>query len=438
MVKLKYMHSEEMSLIVESPTAFAQKAGKALSLVSSAGHKKRLGQFLTPSIVANFMASLASPPLSSRVRIVDPGAGAGILGIALAEKLAESGELIRSIEIDAFENDHRFLPVLKDSLSNLSSWLERKGITLISRIHSSDFVLSNACALGDQLKFGPDTIQAGSIDFVISNPPYTKIRKDDRRARAMSSVVHGQPNIYALFMAVSAALLREGGELVFVTPRSYAAGPYFRQFRQEFFGLMRPKHIHLFDSRRETFDNVLQESMILDAIRQQDWQNAESKKSVTITSSNGASDICLDTGRKIELSQVMDWKSHDKILKIPLSGSEDEITSIIHSWPGSFAKNFLQISTGPVVSFRAERFLSADEKDGQRYAPLLWLQHVLPMTVRWPSLRKNKEEYIIIEAESRRLLLPNENYVLIRRFSAKEEARRLVAAPFLADSSPYP
>src|ERR1035437_4614730 len=147
------MQSKGTSLIVESPTAFAQRAGKALSQGSSTGHKKRLGQFLTPSIVANFMASLTSIPLSSCVRIVDPGAGAGILGIALAERLAESGENLQYIEIDAFENDHRFLPVLKDSLSNLSLWLEQKGITLISRIHSSDFVLSNACALGDQLKF---------------------------------------------------------------------------------------------------------------------------------------------------------------------------------------------------------------------------------------------------------------------------------------------
>ncbi|WP_439116320.1 hypothetical protein [Paludifilum halophilum] len=34
---------------------------------------------------------------------------------------------------------------------------------------------------------------------------------------------------------MSAFLLRAGGQLVYITPRSYTAGPYFRLFRERFF-----------------------------------------------------------------------------------------------------------------------------------------------------------------------------------------------------------
>ena len=64
------------------------------------------------------------------------------------------------------------------------------------------------------------------------------------------------------------------------------------------------------------------------------------------------------------------------------------------------------------------------------HVPLLWMNHVRAMQVSWP-LNRHKPEYIErYGAEA--LLVPNRNYVLIRRFSAKEEARRLTAAPYIA------
>jgi len=52
------------------------------------------------------------------------------------------------------------------------------------------------------------------------------------------------------------------------------------------------------------------------------------------------------------------------------------------------------------------------------------------MQATWP-LNRRKPEYILC-AGAEKLLVPNENYVLLRRFSAKEEARRLTAAPWIA------
>ena len=113
-------------------------------------------------------------------------------------------------------------------------------------------------------------------------------------------VVHGQPNIYALFMAATAALLRKGGEFLFITPRSFASGPYFRLFREKFFANIRPVGVHVFGSRREAFgrDEVLQESIGLrrPAFGQAPFLHALSKE--------GHQWVCMLAGLRAVLNRV--------------------------------------------------------------------------------------------------------------------------------------
>jgi len=103
----------------------------------------------------------------------------------------------------------------------------------------------------------------------------------------------------------------------------------------------------------------------------------------------------------------------------------------IRRWPNTLASLGLEVSTGPVVPFRTKQFLTKNQADTS--VPLLWLQHVRASEVSWPlgdAFRKH--EHILAEAGPK-LLVPNANYVLLRRFSAKEEARRLTAAALLGD-----
>jgi adenine-specific DNA-methyltransferase len=61
------------------------------------------------------------------------------------------------------------------------------------------------------------------------------------------------------------------------------------------------------------------------------------------------------------------------------------------------------------------------------------------MRVEWPTKARGKRQYIVTNAASTPLLVADRNYVLLRRFSAKEQARRLTAAPLLAGrlNSPF-
>ena len=275
-------------------------------------------------------------------------------------------------------------------------------------------------------------------DICISNPPYFKLPKKDPRSVAASEVVRGQPNIYFLFMAVAASVLKNNGEMVFITPRSFTSGSYFRLFREKLFGLVKPEFIHLFHSRKDAFkkDKVLQENIIFKAKRETDWQSHIKEDDIVISSSNGAADINYSLKRRIPLAKVIDLKSKNKILKIP-EGDWDKISEKLNLWNDSLNGYELRISTGPVVAFRAKRFIPEKQSKGKNYIPLLWLHNIKVMEIAWPLNKTRKPQYIEQSLESCTLLIPNGNYVLLRRFSAKEETRRLVAAPYIGECYPY-
>ncbi|MEX1095899.1 MAG: Eco57I restriction-modification methylase domain-containing protein [Planctomycetales bacterium] len=417
----------------ERPTVFADRIGRAYSIATSAAHKKCFGQYLTPVPVADFMASLLDCD-RDEIRILDPGAGSGVLACAAAEAIARRDRPPRRVLIDAYESDRELLPVLDRSLRYLRARLRRFDIALKYRTIGEDFVLEHAAELRRSESLYRNGSGHAEYDVVIGNPPYFKLPKSDPRARAADDVVHGQPNIYALFMAISAALVAPGGEMVFITPRSFTSGPYFRRFRERFFTRVQPEALHVFDSRRDAFsrDGVLQENMILKGRVREHRAKLDPDSPVRISVSRGSGDIDGNGVRILPLSALLDMQSKEKMLRIPSSGDDEGIISRIDSWTGSLSAYGMQISTGPVVPFRAVDLLTMKGDIAEGRAPLLWLQNVHAMRVEWPTSARRKPQYISTNSrESLPLLVRDRNYVLLRRFSAKEERRRLTAAPLL-------
>ena len=407
----------------------ADAAGRAYAAETPRAHQKAFGQYLTPPPIAGYMARRAELPLQSQstVRILDPAAGSGTLAIAACEALANLAAPPKTVQLVAYELDRELAQVLRSVLRKAKRRLAPR-IQLNWTVVEKDFVLQNASVLTEDLF----EEERGGFDLVIANPPYFKVAKSDPRAVACAALVHGQPNIYAFFMGISARLLRPGGQFCFITPRSWASGPYFEHFRREFFRIIRPTAIHLFDSRTASFsrDEVLQEIMITWGIRDDNWLARGSPERIEMTTSEGAHDLEDAKRRTLHLDDLLDPRDKHVILKLPASEADDEVVELVHSWKGSLAAHGLKISTGPVVHFRALEHLLPEAAPSA--VPLLWLSHVRAMQVRWPLGLAKKCEYIRESKESAYILVPNMNYVLLRRFSAKEEARRLVAAPYFA------
>lgn len=412
----------------ELPSRFADRVGREYASAAGAGHKKDNGQFFTPVEIADFMAASCTFK-GKTLRLLDPGCGTAVLSCALIEKLVEQNPGLSGIELTAYETDPQLVQLTRHCLEYLSGWLKEKKVQFSYHLHQDDFILHNAESLKDSDLFSRPV---DLFDVVISNPPYFKLSIEDKRAIAGKVVVNGHPNIYAIFMALGARLLKEGGELIFITPRSYASGGYFKAFREFFFPLIEVDHIHLFVSRKETFgrDQVLQETVILKGTRK---NRIDPEKPVLVTSSAGLKDLASPAKKVFPKRSIIDLDTAEKILYLPTTDEEEAILGIFREWIGRLRDYGIQISTGPVVAFRAVNFIRESAEKGS--APLFWLHHVKQMALEWPLEKLQKGQYITVETGSRALLLPNKNYVLLRRFSSKDDKNRLVAAPYFSDFS---
>lgn len=409
----------------ELPSEYADRLGIYYAKQVTQKHKKDNGQFFTPIPIAHLMASFCNIT-NNRLRILDPGCGTVVLTCALVEYLTEQNQNIEFIDLVAYETDSKLITLSQKTLFYLKKWLQLKGIEFQYILHVNDFVLDNAKALQNALQ------NQNNFDIIISNPPYFKLAKDDEKTLAAKELISGQPNIYSIFMGIASKLLNKNGELIFITPRSFASGNYFKAFRELFFNTVQIDKIHLFNSRKDTFnrDSVLQETVIVKAIK----SDINPNRQVTVSSSIGIKDIYEPTIKYFPSSELIDLASKEKILHLPTNDKEESILNLTTSWENNLINYDIHISTGPVVSFRSRDFIQNNYENGTVFlAPLFWLHNVNKMSLEWPVTLKDKGQFIKIDPASKSILIPNKNYILLRRFSTKDDKSRLIAAPYFCN-----
>ena len=214
-----------MNAAGSTPVEYAETLGEAYLSFARRKYRRSVGHYLTPAAVARFMADCSAYSVQ-HMRVLDPGSGSGILSAAVCEAVAGQGN-VESLHVDAYETEPLLADLTRRVLALSRDWLSQRGISLTFDVRNEDFVMESAASIKTMTEanwFGGDAGPSTEYDLVISNPPYFKIGKEDPRAVAWSSVVNGQPNIYALFMSISAELLSKSGQLVYIVPRSFASG----------------------------------------------------------------------------------------------------------------------------------------------------------------------------------------------------------------------
>ncbi len=114
----------------------AALAGSYGDAVPDERHRE-FAQFFTPAVLARFMAALARPT-SAAHRILDPGAGTGILASALCERLPRGAG---PVHVDAYELDPDLADRCEQSLAYTQQWLTSREVDLTFVVHRRDFVL---------------------------------------------------------------------------------------------------------------------------------------------------------------------------------------------------------------------------------------------------------------------------------------------------------
>lgn len=367
--------------------------------------KRDKGQFYTPPKIAKFMSEL-SHVKKTHIKILDPGSGTGVLSIAICLNLSKNF-IVKSIKLDVYENDNEIIKTLDYNLKQLEDMLISRNIEFEYKIYSDNFITLNAS------KWNQSNVQM--YDIVISNPPYKKLSIGSTESVTMKSIVKGQPNIYALFVAMSLHLLKENGEMIFITPKSFCSGAYFDLFRKYLFDNADITNIHLFTNRSRTFlsEEVLQETII--------YRIEKSKNVNRIVEITASVDTNFEILHRINVShsdmlRISNDKSNFYLLK---SEEEYNILRLINTFSCTFDSLNYKFRTGPVVDFRLKEYIQNSTNSDY---PLLWPSHInFTGFVNFPNIDRN-DQYI---RHNKSYLISNVPMIIIKRFSSMDESRRL-------------
>ena len=201
--------------------------GSATSRVSAAIPEKRkvqYSQYFTPLAIAKQMAAMLDLPAGGHLG--DAGAGAGILGAAaLALHYDDKQPVNGSAQLRAFEIDETLHAPFLDNLGLVSAFATERGHPCPEVQLDRDYL---DIAVHLRNLFGEES---ETLDAIILNPPYKKLGANTEIAQLLKSWGVSVPNLYAVFMVIALEMLKPGGEMVAIVPRSFANGDYFKSFR---------------------------------------------------------------------------------------------------------------------------------------------------------------------------------------------------------------
>ncbi len=370
--------------------------------------RKKFGQFFTTAKTAMYMAALFCIDLDKEeLSLLDAGAGTGILSAALLDRIFQMG-YTGKIKLTCYETDSVVLPVLEQ---NLKLAKEKYGINY--SIKTENYITSQYFGIGTLLD--EDSCK---YDYIIGNPPYLKISKDAPEAISMPLVCHGAPNLYFLFWAMGVYNLKTNQELVYIIPRSWTSGAYFKKFREYLFENAVITDIHLFESRDKVFggESVLQETII---VKVKKTKTKPDTINITTSSDSEFSDI-----RKFEAPyHTVVPKNH--YVYLITDENDANVIERINNLPQTLPDIQLKMQTGIIVDFRTREVLRDNIEEGA--FPLLYAQHIKDGRVVWP-LGKEGE---VIQTDHPAYLQENSDFLLVKRFTSKEEKRRLQCGIYL-------
>lgn len=392
--------------------------GKTIDYISSMPKQKRkkYGQFFTDINTARYMANLFSDVNDlETINVLDPGAGTGILSCALIEKF-ENNNKIKTINLTCYEDDSNVINILTENLEEIKN---NSCKTINVKTINDNYILSQQFFIKDNKS------ETMKYDFIISNPPYLKISSKAKESIHMKEVCYGTPNLYFLFASMSIYNMKVEGEMVYIMPRSWTSGAYFNKFREYMFNNAKLLNIHLFSSREKVFksESVLQETIIL---RLKKTKNI--KENIIVTSSYSTNDITNSNLLEIPYDVVV--SNVNNYVFLPINAKEIDVLKKINKFKCTLPKLGLKMKTGIVVDFRNKDLLENIEKENT--IPLLYSQHIKDGKVKFPIGKKN--EYL--KTVKKGLIQKNENYLIVKRFTSKEENRRIQCAMYLASEYP--
>lgn len=377
-----------------------------------------MGQYLTPPATALRMAAMFRLPQRS-VRVLDAGAGAGALTAALVATLISRDQPPEELDLTAVELDSGLVPALRQTLAACEDVARAHGVLCRWRVIQDDYVRLTSDQLEQSFFGGSGPMR---YEAAILNPPYMKISAGGATRRQLERVGLVASNMYAGFVGLAVAQLVPGGEYVAITPRSWCNGSYFEPFRRWLLARASLEAVHVYGRRDIAFsdDSVLTENVIYRGVR------GPQAPTVIITESDGP-DAPASKEHAVAFDRVVRPEDPHAFVRLTTEAAGHEAAEAIRALPCTLATLGIQVSTGRVVDFRAKPWLRHNPEAGG--FPLIYPAHFGRPHVEWPKLGGKKPNALAPDAPDD-LFVPTGHYTLVKRFSSKEERRRIVASVF--------
>lgn len=397
------------------PAIAAYQIGLTYTYLLPSTYRSSYGIHYTPPALAHRLIHLATAANVdwSTCRVLDPSCGGGAFLAPVAQHviaqlpgcsprilLENIANRLRGYEIDPF-----------------GAWLAQVAVDIVLLPLSSVAGKKTPAlvTLCDSLEKDPPR---NRFDLVIGNPPYSRTRLTPVQREKFRRSLYGHANLYGVFTDLALRHVRPGGVVAFVTPTSFLAGKYFRNLRALLGREAPPQHLDFVADRSRVFDDVLQETLLAAYRRGATW----SPVVVHELDVSGAKRLEANPlgAFKLPVDPSLPWILPRKANQIRTARAAPHRRHFLNDWGYT-------VSTGPLVWNRFKDQIHA--RMAKCRLPLIWAEAVLPNGhFEWRARKHNHEPWFEVRA-GENWLVTREPCVLLQRTTAKEQHRRLIAAP---------
>lgn len=257
-----------------------------------------------------------------------------------------------------------------------------------------------------------------AFDLVIGNPPYGRVTLTAQRRIRYARSLYGHANLYGVFTDAALRWAKPKGLVAYLTPASFLAGQYYAALRGLLAREAPPVAIDFVHARRGVFEDVLQETLLAVYRKGGGIQRAQihylhvaNEREATVVR-NGTIGLPTDP--------TAPWLAPRDPQHSALINRAEGMMARLSDWGYS-------VSTGPLVWNRFKSQLK-DKAGSKSVHPLIWAEAVTSDgRFVFRAVKKNHAPYFKLERGDAWLLV-EEPCVLVQRTTAKEQARRLIAA----------